>query len=593
MTKQIQACIFLTVLAAVPFSYGESAPIPEPVPPEKLAPVRVFLLSGQSNMVGRGPMEGVEKLRPNLVPARDDVWQVAASIPGNLLHGGGSGNNLGIDLTFGAKLGDALDEPVVFIKAAWDGTSLWTDFRPPGAVAKRGGEVGGRYKGMMERFGRALQNWDLFLPELAGRRYEISGFVWFQGEADANRGGKEVWAEYEANLNDLIHDIRSSFGVPKMPAVIIQINDGSEGVGPDKPDKDGNYGGWHSIREAQKKVAEDDPHVDWVLTRDQHPALHYDTLSYLNIGERCGDKMLGLLPKEPQDHSGNPQIKALIKEYILDKIKPPMTEKPDMDALCKGLYGYFSFDEIGTGMANTRKGIGETDVVSGAAVQPVKGAATKKMLVDGISGKALRFQGSDLLHFNDFKEPVDEKGMLGDMTVSFWIKANALKNRSIRLGRGAGFRLPDSNTGWHTSWEANYAGWDFTPVGSHEEVAFTTRFERVGAMGFRTWGVSSTGFLWTHVVLMYDRQTGEKSIWTNGEKVGLPNDGRRVKPLNHADFKGLGIVAAVNAPLAIGVQFGDDSDFACFDELCLWSRTLTGEEIRFLYNNGHGLALPK
>jgi Carbohydrate esterase, sialic acid-specific acetylesterase len=562
-------------------------------------PIRVILCSGQSNMVGHGPMEGVKKLRPDVVPARDDVWLVGASIPGKPLQGEGSGNNLGIHLTFGNKLGNALDEPVVFIKAAWDGRSLWEDFRPPSAVAKRGGVVGANYKWMMEGFARALQHWDDFLPELAGRRYEISGFAWFQGEADGNRGGKAVWEEYEANLKDLIHDIRTEFQVPGMPALIIQINDGREGVEPEKPNADGSYGGWHTIREAQRKVADDDPNAAWVLTLDQSPSLHYDTASYLNIGDRCGEKMLGLLKKEVRNDRDSAGVQAVIKKHVLDKIKPPLTEKPDMEALCKGLYGYFPFDGFVREMVDTSRGKREEDFLSGEAVQPVKGVVgnmgnNKKadLLVDGVCGKALQFRGDMLLHFSDFKEPVDEKGMLGNMTVSFWLKTNTLKGRSIRLGRGAGFRLPNGNTSWHTSWEANYAGWDFTPVGSHTEIAFTTSFECLGAMGYRTWGVNSTGVEWTHVVLMYDRQTGEKSIWTNGEKAGKPDDGRKVKSQDDSAFKGLGIIAA-NVPLAIGVQFVEDSDFCCFDELCMWQRTLTPEEIKALYNNGHGLALPK
>jgi hypothetical protein len=582
--KPIRIGLFLLCCAMLTDGYAkDKAKKVEPVPAAEAKPVRIFLLSGQSNMVGHGSKEPVTALRPDLLLPRNDVWTVGASLPAKPLQGGGEGN-LGIDLTFGNVLGDKLDEPVLLLKAAWDGTSLWVDFRPPSAVAKRGGEIGGRYTEMMSTYARVLQNLDLYMPELAGRKFEISGFVWFQGEADANRGTKEVWAEYEANMKDLIHDIRTSFGVPEMPAVIIQINNG-------------NAGGWHLVREAQKKVAEDDPRADWVLTLDQHPALHYDSQSYLNIGERCGQKMLALVNQKVQDHSGNPAIKALIQKYILDKIKPPMAEAPDMKALCKGLYGYFPFDGPEIEVDGKRK----REFIRGAGVQPVEGSIEsfaksqrrQDSWVEGVQGKALRLRGQNLVHFRDFKEPVDERGMLGDMTVSFWIKANSIKGRRIRLGRGVGYRLPTGGANWYKSWEANYAGWDFTPVGSHGEVAFTTCFERVGARGFRTYGVNSTGVLWTHVVMIFDKQTGEKSIWLNGKKVGQPDDGRKVKPLNHSDFKGLGIVEAANAPLSLSVQFESDTDFACFDELCMWNRVLTSDEIRILYNNAHGIALPK
>lgn len=53
-----------------------------------------------------------------------------------------------------------------------------------------------------------------------------------------------------------------------------------------------------------------------------------------------------------------------------------------------------------------------------------------------------------------------------------------------------------------------------------------------------------------------------------------------------------GIIAA-EVPLAIGVSFDDKDEFMSFDELCMWNRVLTDKEIKTLYNNGHGIALPK
>jgi hypothetical protein len=517
---------------------------------------------------------------------------------GGLTGGFGHRSGFGVEVTFGHKLGDALKEPVVLIKAAASAKSLVEDFRPLSAVAKRGGEIGPYFTGMMRKYAHALQHLDTLIPELAGRGYEISGFIWFQGEADANRFGKAAWDEYEDNLKDLIYDVRTSFGVPEMPALIIQINVGPWGGDePDLPDGTYSKGGFF-IRETQKRVAEQDPHADWVLTRDQKQAVHYDSASYLVIGERCGEKMLGLLNREPQNHRDNPAIRATIQKYVLDKILPPSTEQPDMNALRKGLYAYFPFEE------------GEGATVTGAAVQPVSGKIAfaklprrarrrrpavkgQDLWVEGIKGKAIRFRGRNLLHFPDFKEPVDDRGLLGDMTVSFWIQMNSGQTRAVRLGRGAGLRYPGGRVNWMRSYGANYAGWDISTVGGWSEISFTATFERIGVQALIAPSAPKDGITWSHVVAIYNRGTGKKNIWLNGNRFPrpfVPTRKRKTPPPDPLEGKGYGIVSA-DVPLAIGVQFDNPSIYTSFDELCIWNRALSEDEVKALYNNGHGLKL--
>ena len=58
---------------------------------------------------------------------------------------------------------------------------------------------------------QALQHLGKHVPAVAENGYELAGFVWFQGENDS-LAGKAAWEEYEANLEDLIHDVRGAFG---------------------------------------------------------------------------------------------------------------------------------------------------------------------------------------------------------------------------------------------------------------------------------------------------------------------------------------------------------------------------------------------
>lgn len=132
-------------------------PLPDPdnTPPATNKPVKVFILSGQSNMVGIGQTGGTEpgtletiskreNKFPNLVNAtngwtvRNDVTYkgvISATAAGGLTAGqGASSSQLGPELGFGQVVGYHLDEPVLLIKASQGNRSLAWDFLPPGSL---------------------------------------------------------------------------------------------------------------------------------------------------------------------------------------------------------------------------------------------------------------------------------------------------------------------------------------------------------------------------------------------------------------------------------------------------------------------------
>ena len=84
---------------------------------------------------------------------RDDVWvrfqrEGAPLLAGPLGFGFsvyGDRHHFGPELQFGHIVGDYLENPVLLIKTAWGGKSLYKDFRPPSS----GGEVGPYYKKMI------------------------------------------------------------------------------------------------------------------------------------------------------------------------------------------------------------------------------------------------------------------------------------------------------------------------------------------------------------------------------------------------------------------------------------------------------------
>jgi len=222
-------------------------------------PVRVFVLAGQSNMVGhgfvaadpkrnsgKGSLESLAKDPAkakrfgHLVDAdgrwrtRDDVWISFFDRKGPLTVGYGAGQDvIGPELGFGWVMGDALDEPVLLVKCAWGGKSLAVDFRPPSAgsppyslgektdadIAQDPTILGKYYRQTVTLTKTALANIKELVPGSDGR-YVLSGFGWHQGWND--RINDKFNAEYESNMAHFIRDMRKDLGVPALPFVIAE-----------------------------------------------------------------------------------------------------------------------------------------------------------------------------------------------------------------------------------------------------------------------------------------------------------------------------------------------------------------------------------
>jgi len=241
-------------------------------------PVKVFLLAGQSNMEGKAKnplldhqatddktkalFEHLRKDGKWIV--RDDVFIKYLGRHGGLTIGYGSPKRTGVELEFGTAMGDHFEEPVVLIKAAWGGHSLYKLFRPPSAGlpsdeflqqelekaqarVKKNNEkrkrndplptmddikkpYGSSYRNMMAEVKDVFDNCGTLFPALKGRELEMAGFVWFQGWNDMY--GELGPGEYASNMKRLIHDVRKDLKAPKLPVVIAAM--GQNGSKPAK-----------------------------------------------------------------------------------------------------------------------------------------------------------------------------------------------------------------------------------------------------------------------------------------------------------------------------------------------------------------------
>ncbi len=226
--------------------------------------VKVFILAGQSNMEGKAQNKLLEhqaqapetkELFAHLRKdgewiVREDVFIKYLKRKGGLTIGYGSPNRTGVELEFGTVMGEHLKQPVLLIKTAWGGHSLFKLFRSPSAgmpseealqaelqnaqkrvknnneKRKRNDPLptmedikrpyGESYRNMLAEVKDTFANYETLFPELKGKKLQIAGFVWFQGWNDQY----EAQDEYAANMAHFIKDVRKDLKVPQMPFVI-------------------------------------------------------------------------------------------------------------------------------------------------------------------------------------------------------------------------------------------------------------------------------------------------------------------------------------------------------------------------------------
>jgi hypothetical protein len=252
--------------------------------------VKVFVLMGQSNMVGMGNITGnkgetlekavkEEKLYPYLLDAsgnwaqRTDVRNVQVMVGKNnamnvlrnewLQVGKGK---IGVEFGFGHQIGDYMDEPVMILKSCIGNRALGWDLLPPGSKgfeftgkdrktgkevtyvhpgyketperwekgttpepAKYGWYAGKQYDDDVANAKAVLADLEKYYPGAGAGGYEVVGFLWWQGERDA--GSEALSSRYEQNLVSIIKSLRKDFNAPNAKFVIATLGEARPGVG--------------------------------------------------------------------------------------------------------------------------------------------------------------------------------------------------------------------------------------------------------------------------------------------------------------------------------------------------------------------------
>jgi hypothetical protein len=344
---KVTAVVTLLVLTLSPTTDSLAQSDPQ-ITPDSTRPVQVFILLGQSNMVGAGKVGPVDKdgtlehavrekkLYPYLV---DDAgnWAIRDDVRHVRVMGSGlgamrkfnnewltvSGKSLGPEYGIGHKLGDALDAPVMLLKSCIGNRSLGWDLLPPGSEGfemeengktwtyaaykqspmkwEKGSEpeaigwyAGMQYDGDIGNAKKVLAELDTYYPGANG--YEIAGFFFWQGDKDRYDAG--LASRYELNLVALIEQLRRDFDAPHAKFVCATLGQTEKGA-------TGNEG---LILDAQLAVdgraGKYPQFAGNVATVYSHPLSlggasnsHYNgnAETYMNVGEQMGQAMVELL----------------------------------------------------------------------------------------------------------------------------------------------------------------------------------------------------------------------------------------------------------------------------------------------------------
>jgi hypothetical protein len=329
------SCLLAALALGIASAPAAEPATPTPVgkPADMTKPVQVFILMGQSNMVGMGKypvLEAAVKQKnkyPYLVD-KDGNWVERQDVR-FVQYMSGKGplrneflavkpGNIGVEYAVGHCLGDAIEAPVMLLKACIGNRSLGWDLLPPGSPRFEEGDkvyagykdspdswpkgtepkpigwyAGKQYDDDVADAKKALAELDKHYP--GATKAEVAGFFLWQGEKDA---GNPVHANhYEQNLVNFIKSVRKDFNAPNAKFVLATMGEAT-------PDRTDNTG---IILKAQQAVSDAAKHPEFkgnvatVYTHDMAQGGggngHYGGNSevYMDVGEAMGKAMVELL----------------------------------------------------------------------------------------------------------------------------------------------------------------------------------------------------------------------------------------------------------------------------------------------------------
>ena len=260
----------------------QDLPRPDGEPADMTKPVQVYILLGQSNMLGMGKVAGGEGSLENAVKAKkrypylvDEAgnWTVRKDVRNVRVMSSGTGsmklfNNewmtikgkIGPEIGIGHYVGQVTDAPVMILKSCIGNRSLGWDLLPPGSeqyeaevTDKQGNKVtkvfagykdspdswvkgtepqkitwyaGMQYDGDTANAKKVLAELEKYYP--GAKKYEVAGFFFWQGDKDRYNAAHA--SRYEQNLVQFIKQLRKDFNAPNAKFVVATLGQTKKGA---------------------------------------------------------------------------------------------------------------------------------------------------------------------------------------------------------------------------------------------------------------------------------------------------------------------------------------------------------------------------
>ena len=342
MAVGLAAGLFAAGLPQIP----DPLPRPDGKPADLSKPVQVYILMGQSNMLGFGKPKGLadacknKGLYPYLIDENGD-WTVRKDVRYVRVMCSGSGpskthNNewmtikgkIGPEMGIGHYVGHVTKAPVLILKSCIGNRSLGYDLLPPSAEGYAGDPnparrpksgpwyAGVQYDGDTAAAKKVLANLSKYYP--GAKRYEVAGFFWWQGDKDFRNNDHAN--NYEKNLLCLIESLRKDFKAPNAKFVCASLGQTRKGAG-------GNQGKiLEAILNIDGERGKYPKHKGKVASVYSHPLSkggsssgHYggNAETYMNVGQAMGLAMAKLILKSSP---GVPAVNADELEGSLRKV---------------------------------------------------------------------------------------------------------------------------------------------------------------------------------------------------------------------------------------------------------------------------------
>jgi len=237
--------------------------------------INVFILAGQSNMVGGASVEDLPEHLLPYVEANPDVvmrsWINGVTVePDWEVLSPRNGTSFGPEMMLGDVL--ARTEPdnlVAFMKVAYNGSSMHCDWNPIGCGFH-----------LFDHLAAKVPYWSQTL-ESYGFSVRYSGLVLVQGESDS----RAEWSAnaYGANLREFINQVRELVDTPGLPFVITKVHP-----------RHADYGFAGSVHDEMELVADLDDRVKTVSCSAiplREDAIHFSAEGMLMLGGAIADTL--------------------------------------------------------------------------------------------------------------------------------------------------------------------------------------------------------------------------------------------------------------------------------------------------------------